>query len=467
MIRNGLATTGILIFQIAWVGWLFAAEYTLPISAVAKSITVPQLVSSANPTIMVGTMTNVVQPTLPDGRLPQYQLKYRERERLNAEQRQSGMLWFESLYGDETIRIQATIRINGKPFTQIRSDRIEELTAQANVSNYDATGNFQPVNGPTELMARYAKATGDPVSADETRWLLANWDAGPELLLLNDPFQWFRADQRPIFELLDRDRDGVIVIDEFDAASESLEQADTNGDEVIDASEITTVAKRRSETSRTFSPRLNWPTTKPDQVDLEIEVYFNHDLASESKIAIVKLSDALQSRVTAIDSVAGVLKLRLGNSPYEFSAVQAGMSDQVSIGAVIDGYPLLPAADPNGDGRITIRERRTFVERLATFDQDRDGRITADESKATMRICFGLGATVHRELVELRRSSVPASIPLHASPEWFNRMDRNQDREISRSEFPGTDEQYQALDFDADQLIDTAEAIRYDATQSK
>ena len=37
-------------------------------------------------------------------------------------------------------------------------------------------------------------------------------------------------------------------------------------------------------------------------------------------------------------------------------------SDQISIGAVNDGYPMLPDLDPNDDGRLTVRELRGVPE---------------------------------------------------------------------------------------------------------
>ncbi len=38
-------------------------------------------------------------------------------------------------------------------------------------------------------------------------------------------------------------------------------------------------------------------------------------------------------------------------------------------------------------------------------------------------------------------------------------MDKNKDDDLTRREFPGTDEQFKQLDSDGDELISTAEAI--------
>lgn len=45
-------------------------------------------------------------------------------------------------------------------------------------------------------------------------------------------------------------------------------------------------------------------------------------------------------------------------------------------------------------------------------------------------------------------------------PEWFRLMDRNQDGDVSRREFPGTTEQFLQLDLDRDGLMSVEEAER-------
>ncbi|MEZ6088354.1 MAG: hypothetical protein R3C05_10080 [Pirellulaceae bacterium] len=46
-------------------------------------------------------------------------------------------------------------------------------------------------------------------------------------------------------------------------------------------------------------------------------------------------------------------------------------------------------------------------------------------------------------------------------------MDRNQDSDLSRGEFPGTDEQFAALDADGDLLVSAAEANTYEKQSNK
>ena len=114
-----------------------------------------------------------------------------------------------------------------------------------------------------------------------------------------------------------------------------------------------------------------------------------------------------------------------------------------------------------------IRERRNLVDSLLKFDRNLDGSLTNDEIQATIRVCFGLGPQVHRELVALRQVNPKSDSPVVTGPDWFVRMDRNKDNDISSKEFPGTKEQFADLDTDRDALVSAQEALDYDRRNSE
>jgi hypothetical protein len=100
---------------------------------------------------------------------------------------------------------------------------------------------------------------------------------------------------------------------------------------------------------------------------------------------------------------------------------------------------------------------------LRQFDRNQDGGLTADETPPTIRVCFGLGPLVHRELAGIRSIPSPSAAPTIQAPAWFTRMDRNKDHDLTRAEFPGTDEQFQTLDADQDGLVSGHEAADFES----
>ncbi|MCG8650572.1 MAG: calmodulin, partial [Pirellulales bacterium] len=195
--------------------------------------------------------------------------------------------------------------------------------------------------------------------------------------------------------------------------------------------------------------------------DLDLLVRFDNEDAKKSELSLLAVADDLDAAHDG-DSALGGVDVVIGQTTINFSAVQASASDQISLGAVVDGYPLLPGLDPNDDGRFTLRERRELSSRLMKFDLDGDGQLTPREARPPVRVCLGLGAIVHRELARVRTIKSVDGPDRMVGPEWFVRMDRNKDNDLVRGEFPGTDQQFQALDADGDQLVSAAEALRFD-----
>lgn len=366
-----------------------------------------------------------------------------------------------------------------------------------------------------ERVRRFVAATGEAATVDEVRWMLTNWVDGPVLLMLNDNFQRFRANQRPVFNVLDADRDRVISAAEIANSVVAFEKCDFNRNDIVEYTELAKIASdpglRESKHSGPGKLIFRIPDEKsavamyrriaarypPDQPgtqpllprfdvnangkfdteelavlraakpDLSFTITFNSDDPTASRIEMTGADSTISSASTGEGSTAGSISLPIGGTTVAFSAVQSGKSDQISIGAINDGYPILPVIDPNEDGRFTIRERRKLVDSLLKFDRNLDGSLTDDETQATIRVCFGLGPQVHRELVALRQVNPNSKSPVVTGPDWFVRMDRNKDNDISSKEFSGKKEHFADLDTDRDALVSAQEALDYDRRNSE
>ena len=351
--------------------------------------------------------------------------------------------------------------------------------------------------------------TGEPPTAIEVDWLISQWIDGPTILPLNSNFQRFRANQRPEFVILDRNRDGTISAEEMRLAETSFWECDLNQDGIIQFMEIAVAAassrsnpspiesgelivfvtdhKTASDACRRLAPATHFaadaasvPACRFDTnvngqfdsdeldairkqaPDLSLTITFNSANPEKSRVALTAVAEQFKPTTNQVAVDPTGITLTLKGTPVILSAVQMHPSDQISIGAVNDGYPMLPSLDPNDDGRLTVRELRGLKDVLNAFDRNHDGSLTLDEVRSPIRLCIGLGANVHRELLGIRRLHRKVMTPKTTGPEWFVRMDRNKDNDLTRVEFPGTDEQFQALDADHDELVSADEALRFD-----
>jgi Ca2+-binding EF-hand superfamily protein len=158
-------------------------------------------------------------------------------------------------------------------------------------------------------------------------------------------------------------------------------------------------------------------------------------------------------------------------SPEEFEAFFHWQSEiagaQLVLEATDEGQDLFTLLDRNGDGVLSPRELKSAADILATDDSDHDGFITSADIPyhVMLELSRGGASAAANPLVSL---GSPARQPRRTKPtvsppDWFTKMDRNGDGEISPSEFLGSREQFDALDTNRDGLIDAAEAAAADA----
>jgi Ca2+-binding EF-hand superfamily protein len=140
------------------------------------------------------------------------------------------------------------------------------------------------------------------------------------------------------------------------------------------------------------------------------------------------------------------------------------------------GRGLFELLDRDGDGRLSPRELNAAEGLLAALDRDGDGKLSRDELPHRYEIVVrpaGISVLPNAdvtffELVSDDLTLYPAAVRSAAGraavPDWFRKMDRNGDGDVSAREFVGPPALFRKIDADGDGLISPAEARAYEKT---
>ncbi len=149
---------------------------------------------------------------------------------------------------------------------------------------------------------------------------------------------------------------------------------------------------------------------------------------------------------------------------------QAAVLSRLEMMVEQSGRTMFSLLDSNSDRRLTRREMLQSGDRLKEYDLNADGAYSDVELGTEYVLTIGLGRSdlgrtqgggqmVGMEMLNAGDAILPGRDGLNG-PEWFRLMDRNQDGDVSRREFPGTTEQFLQLDLDRDGLMSVEEAER-------
>ena len=127
---------------------------------------------------------------------------------------------------------------------------------------------------------------------------------------------------------------------------------------------------------------------------------------------------------------------------------------------VVDrGASLFEFVDADHDSRLSPRELRTVWKRLSPWDRGNSGSIERQQVPRQFQLILSYGQSL-AGLIDPQPGYVKLPLFRERSrgPLWFRKMDRNNDGDLSQSEFLGTSTQFQLIDSDKDGLIDAGEA---------
>lgn len=369
-----------------------------------------------------------------------------------------------------------------------------------------------------QRLVNYMAAADVKADREEIRWLMAEWTGGPALLTLGPAMSWQRVNLAPLWDTLDVDGDQLLSAGEISTATERLSQADIDENSIIELEELASLGRGTSTAPHSY-PLLVVIDHETDWQQLSTQLHAAYSaypgraghrdtspllrriadgdaaLTPDNLKALIAEEPAIRVRVSlagsgsksqvALLSAGGaefyandrVVTVVRGAEYFEFSAGEPAnlaptdpAASQISVGAVIDGYPLFRLVDRNGDRRLSPRECRNLAQVLAAVDRNGDQAISAAERPTAIRIAITRGPGAHEMLDKpssaARKFSAigmatsegnPANAAVAKLPSWFTDMDQNQDGDLSRNEFLGTSEQFRQLDRDRDGLISSQE----------
>lgn len=139
-------------------------------------------------------------------------------------------------------------------------------------------------------------------------------------------------------------------------------------------------------------------------------------------------------------------------------------SSRIVMAMADNGRAIFDMLDANRDQQLGRREQRAAASVLSKLDRDDDGELSVGELPRHLQLTFSRGQTnfVARAVVfngpEMRAGSAGSR---GSGPVWFRKMDRNNDGDVSRSEFLGDGNTFRRLDADGDSLISEQEAAAW------
>jgi Ca2+-binding EF-hand superfamily protein len=149
----------------------------------------------------------------------------------------------------------------------------------------------------------------------------------------------------------------------------------------------------------------------------------------------------------------------------EFNAYAERLSQAAACRLLLevadDGQDLFRLLDTRLDNRLTARELRGAAGVLKRHDTNGDGRLNGREIPLRMEVEVSRNTPSRVQAAAarpVRGAAAAKGTATKKGPAWFQKLDRNDDGDVSRREFFGPADAFDRLDADHDGLIDADEA---------
>lgn len=252
-------------------------------------------------------------------------------------------------------------------------------------------------------------------------------------------------------QLFERDRSRPVIAAKIGDAASSVKSGKSTGDSTnleLSGFQMQFTAKR---TRAATGDQRSYFTVRFKVVDRDKNNYLDAKEFATLNIpgADFKTVDADSDNQIVLEEVTGFVGKQ---AIVPMNQVQLSVSDE--------SRSLFQVLDTRTDGRLSPRELIAAAQMLSKIDGDKDGRLTFGELTTRVNVV----AEVKRPAADRQMMMAMApqrqggtAVARDAGPDWFQRMDRNFDGDVSWKEFLGSRKAFEKLDRDGDGLLSAAE----------